>query len=685
MSSHPQQQWSVEVPNTSRSPSHPSGGRGNVRRGFDPLQSPVLGADGVRTLYEALRRGRDINPLGPCFGYRATSSNSGFATPFVYGSYGECVARIDALAAGLDKGGEQLLEKNDDGLLLLGIYMKNCMEWMLAEHAIYCLGGSTVPFYDTLGPDTVRFILEHTGLSCVVCSRKELERLVEAKLSGTCPKFTSVVLVDGVTPEASALAGKADLKVVSMAKMEALGSQIVPTEGHQHTPPDAHDIATFCYTSGTTGNPKGALITHQNIMSAVGGFEGSIQMLPTDRHLSYLPLPHIFERVVVAQVITNGASIAFFRGDPLLLVEDIVACRPTMLPAVPRVLNKIHDKIVAGMAAKGGVTEKMFNMALEAKTMGLQEGKLTHALWDRILFGKIKKALGMDCVRLMVSGSAPLSPKVMTFFRCLLGVPVCEGYGQTEGSAAATFGHPDDVTSVGHVGGPHGSMEVVLVDVPEMGYLSVDTSHNGEACRGRGEICVRGPPVFKGYYKDEEKTKETIDEEGWLHSGDVGLWTMEGQLKIIDRKKNIFKLAQGEYVAAEKIENVINQSLLIGQSFVYGDSFQTYLVAIVVPDEEPVRAWANTNLPDVPNNAPFSQICKSDKLRQEILAEIRGLSKKNGLFGFETVKAVYLDSEIFTAESGLVTPTFKLKRPQLKDHYAKQIEEMYAHPPTSKL
>ena len=282
--------------------------------------------------------------------------------------------------------------------------MKNCPEWMLAEHAIYCLGGATVPFYDTLGPDTVRFILEHTGLSCVVCSRRELGRLCEAKRTGTCPRFHSVLLVDGVTTEAASVADKAGLKAVSLAKIEALGAQVVPTDGHAHTAPDPKDVATFCYTSGTTGNPKGALITHENLLSAAGGFD-SIDMFPTDRHLSYLPLPHIFERVVVAQMIANGASVAFFRGDPLLLVEDIVACRPTTMPVVPRVLNKIHDKIAAGMAAKGGVAERMFHAALAAKTRGLQEGRLTHPLWDRLLFNKIKKALGM--VRFVLHFSRP--------------------------------------------------------------------------------------------------------------------------------------------------------------------------------------------------------------------------------------------------------------------------------------
>jgi long-chain acyl-CoA synthetase len=211
----------------------------------------------------------------------------------------------------------------------------------------------------------------------------------------------------------------------------------------------------------------------------------------------------------------------------------------------PRVLNKIYDKIHNGIAAAGGVKKKLFDAALATKTRALQHGQLTHAVYDRLIFNKIKQALGMDHIRFMVSGSAPLSEPVMIFFRCMLGIPVVEGYGQTEGAATATIGRLDDMATVGHVGGPTPAVEVLLADVPEMGYLHTDTSHRGQPCQGRGEIWIRGPCVFKGYYKDAEQTAEMLDDEGWLHSGDIGLWTMEGNLQIIDRKKNIFKLSQG--------------------------------------------------------------------------------------------------------------------------------------------
>jgi len=392
--------------------------------------------------------------------------------------------------------------------------------------------------------------------------------------------------------------------------------------------------------------------------------------------------------MVLSGVLCAGGSVGFFRGDPTLLIEDMVALRPTFLPVAPRVLNKIHDKIVAGITVAGGLKKKIFDAAILAKSNGLRDGHLTHALYDKLLFNKIKTALGMDHIRFMVSGSAPLSSSVMTFFRCMLGVPVVEGYGQTENTAGATLGALDDMASVGHVGGPIGCVEIVLVDIPDMGYLHTDTHHAHEPCRGRGEICVRGPCVFKGYYKEPEKTREAIDEDGWLHSGDVGLWTLDGQLKIIDRKKNIFKLSQGEYVAAEKIENILLQSPFISQCFVYGDSFQSCLVAIIVPDEEVVLKWASDIDPNSLGNESFANLCKmSEQLMGEIMMEIKSLSKKNKLMGFETIRAVHLDAELFSEANGLVTPTFKLKRQQLKDYYLKQIEALYAGipPPPSKL
>lgn len=423
--------------------------------------------------------------------------------------------------------------------------MKNCMEWVLAEHGVYCLGGATVPLYDTLGPDTVHFILAQTGTKSVVCSKAELKHLCEAKVTGDCPFFTHVILVDGVIPEAAEMAKQANLQVISFAKVEATGSQLIATKGHKHSPPSRTDIMTFCYTSGTTGDPKGALVTHENIISHIAGMKNVYRAQLYDRHLSYLPLPHIFERVVLPAVLMAGGSVGFYRGNPLWLIEDLQACRPTVLPVAPRVLNKIYDKIHNGIATAGGVKKKLFDTALKAKARGLKHGKLTNAFYDRLIFNKIKKALGMDHLRFMVSGSAPLSENVMVFFRCMLGIPVVEGYGQTEGAATATIGRLDDMATVGHVGGPTPCVEILLADVPEMGYLHTDTDHRGHPCQGRGEIWVRGPNVFKGYYKDEMKTKETVDDEGWLHSGDIGLWTMEGNLQIIDRKKNIFKLSQG--------------------------------------------------------------------------------------------------------------------------------------------
>lgn len=197
------------------------------------------------------------------------------------------------------------------------------------------------------------------------------------------------------------------------------------------------------------------------------------------------------------------------------------------------------------------------------------------------------------------------------------------------------------------------------------------------AIEGRGEIWVRGPTVFLGYYKEPRKTRETVDDEGWLRSGDIGLWTIEGNLQIIDRKKNIFKLSQGEYVAPEKIENIAIQSLLIGQAFVYGDSLQSSLVSILVPDEESARKLLRDSGEGTLSDAPFGAICRSEKLKEVVIEDLKRLGKLNGLQGFEIPKAIHLTEELFSFENGLLTPTFKLKRQQARDKYEKEIERMY--------
>jgi len=381
-----------------------------------------------------------------------------------------------------------------------------------------------------------------------------------------------------------------------------------------------------------------------------------------------LPLPHMMERMMQACVTRGGGAIGFFQGDPLRLLDDLQTLRPTILPSVPRVLNRIRERVTAQVEAAGGVARALFGRALEAKLRGQEAGELTHLLWDALIFSRVKAKLGLDRLRGCVTGSAPIPPNTLAWLRAVLGVPVIEGYGMTECTLVATCQDLADMT-LGNVGPPIPCCEVMLVDVPEMGYLSADTSHGGLPCRGRGEVWLRGPAVFQGYYGLPDKTAETMSQQ-WLKTGDIALWTTQGSLKIIDRKKNIFKLAQGEYVAPEKIEGVLSQSKLVLQSFVYGDSFKSSLVAVVVVNPDAVA-----NLPELIKQPAFAKA---------VLAEIQALSAKAKLLGFEVVKAVHLEAKPWTIDNFL-TPTFKLKRNEVAKAYASQIERLYTSISGSKL
>uniref|UniRef100_A0A8C8MM53 Arachidonate--CoA ligase n=1 Tax=Oncorhynchus tshawytscha TaxID=74940 RepID=A0A8C8MM53_ONCTS len=573
----------------------------------------------AKTMYEVFQRGLHIAGDGPCLGSRLPNQ------PYKWLSYKEVTTRAEHLGSGLLSQG---CTPSPDQFI--GVFAQNRPEWIISELACYTYSMVVVPLYDTLGPDAIRYIINTADIITVICDKPEKAQVLLGNVERQeTPGLKRIILMDPFDPALLEQGEGCGVIVQSMQDVEV----------HRESPPTPEDLSIVCFTSGTTGMCL--------ILSML--FESTVTVLSS------------FSLIPQSVVYCHGGRIGFFQGDIRLLSDDMKALRPTIFPVVPRLLNRMYDKIFS--QANTPLKRWLLNFAAKRKGAEVSSGIIRmDSLWDKIFFSKIQASLG-GRLRMIVTGAAPASPTVLGFLRAALGCQVYEAYGQTECTAGCTFTTPGDWTS-GHVGAPLPCNLIKLVDVAEKNYF---------AAKGEGEVCVKGPNVFKGYLKDPGRTAETLDTDGWLHTGDIGKWLPNGTLKIIDRKKHIFKLAQGEYISPEKIENIYIRCEPVTQLYVHGDSLQSCLVAIVVPDPETMPAWALKKGME----GSYRDLCKNTVLKKAIMEDLQRLGKASGLHSFEQVKNIYVHNELFSIQNGLLTPTLKAKRPELREFFKEKIEDLY--------
>ncbi|XP_028312341.1 long-chain-fatty-acid--CoA ligase 1 isoform X1 [Gouania willdenowi] len=608
--------------------------------------------DDIRTGYDMFLRGLQITGDGPCLGFRKPGQ------PYEWISYTEVAQQAVALGSGLLAKGCQANPQQ-----FIGVFGQNSPQWTISELACYTYSMALVPLYDTLGLESIIHILNLTEISLVICDREEkAASLLEIKEKGSTPTLSCLVVCKDLSPELVERGRKSEVDVLKLDELMDLGRQNL----RDPVSPQPQDLAVVCFTSGTTGKPKGAMITHGNIASNTSSvikiLEGSFEIKQDDVSISYLPLAHMFERMIQLSMFCHGARVGFYQGDISLLMDDIKTLKPTFFPVVPRLLNRIYDKILSSVNSP--FRRALLHFAVRRKQAELSAGIVrNNSLWDKLVFRKIQASMGGN-LRFVLTASAPISPTVLSFLRATLGCLIFEGYGQTECTAGCTFSLPGDWSS-GHVGAPLPCAMVKVVDIPEMDYY---------AKNGAGEICIRGPCVFKGYLRDPEKSAEALESDGWLHTGDVGQWLPNGTLRIIDRKKHIFKLSQGEYIAPEKIENVYMRCATVLQVFVHGDSLESFLIGIVVPNPEVFVTWAK----DQGFVGSYEELCQNPDLTKIVMKDMQAVGKVAGLKSFEQIKALHLHPEMFSVANGLLTPTLKSRRVDIRRAFQEQISSIYS-------
>jgi long-chain acyl-CoA synthetase len=559
---------------------------------------------------------------------------------------------------------EEAVRRAANGLLSLGIergdkvaiISLNRPEWHEADLAVMSTGAVTVPIYVTNSPPQLAYITGHSESKAIfVENAGQLEKV--QKTRGELPALQKVIIFD---PEGATL----DDFVMSWDQLLSAGDGYVAAEPNaleEHVSAiEPGDLATLVYTSGTTGPPKGAMLTHGNIVWTCGALDKVLHVTPDERKLSYLPLSHIAERMVGHFTHFYGGGETWFAESIDTLREDLGACKPTIFFGVPRVWEKFYAGI---RALLDGLPDEQRELASQALQLGLKrveaqqagtslppelEEKYQEA--DKKLFALARAALGLDQATALVSGAAPINVEVLRFFHAI-GLPVAEVYGQTEDNGPTSMNPPDKI-KIGTVGPPIPGVEVKIAD--------------------DGEVLVRGGNVGPGYYKQPEATKELIDAEGYMHSGDIGEFDADGYLRITDRKKDLIITAAGKNIAPQVIENLLKYSPWISQAVVIGDR-RAFLTALITLDQEKVTQFAEQKSIA---HKDFAELTQHPDIQQLVDNAVKEVNDQ--LARVEQIKKWIVLERDFAQEHDEMTPTMKVRRKAIVEKYADTIESMYS-------
>ena len=628
---------------------------------------------------EKMHRFRDR----PCLGRRLKIGENERGEPifekkYTYFTYNDVLSMCEKFAKNLHEKKAELITEDsykDKKFNLIGIFAKNCTEWVVADMGCQMDSVTTATLYATLGHDAFNYICEQTKIKTILVSPDLVQLLCELKQKFNLENLKNAILFDLTTNCDS----KKELDKLTQAGFKAFSFKVdFLKENNKVKNTDLilsqpETIMTICYTSGTTGDPKGVMLSQKNMISVLETVikDSSVPLDENGTHISFLPLAHIFERMVISGFMGAAAKVGFISGSVrTTLMEDMSILGPTLLFTVPRVLQTVRTKIFDGFNALTGWKRKLAYTAYYTKIENYKKyGIITHLIYDKLIFKKIRAMFG-NKLKTVLCASAPMPKELADDFKVFLSIPIIEGLGMTELSGSAFCTNYRDLTNF-TAGGVTSGVKMIIKSVPDLGY-TIDDMIDGVNCPA-GEICLKGPLIFNGYYKNDSENAKAFDEDGYFHTGDVGrIYPNLGNgLKIVDRIKEIFKLSQGEYIIPAKLESIYSKSNLIQQIMIFGNSSLNNIIAIICPDKFHCARELEISEDELVKDE------ENQKLKNLIINDLNRLATEANLNGLEKVKYVLLTFEGFTIDNKCMTPTMKIVRKKVEIRYKNRLQKLY--------